>query len=157
MHTQYHTTSCDAELSVHSSCVIGWCFPCRDVPCKNSVLCMLCVSSGTSALQVVLCMFHWLPYTCYHVAYTFQMSGIAGESSHLSPPHAIASAGHVTPLHVVWVRAESNRTVLRGFCLKKFVLKFGAQQYLLRKLCSQAVTTAVWNRMFEGDCVQTAF
>ena len=68
---------------------------------KTAFCVCLCVSSGTSTPQIVLCMFHWLPYTCYHVAYTFQMSGIAGESSHLSPPHAIASAGHVTPLHVV--------------------------------------------------------
>ena len=41
---------------------------------------MLCVLSGTSAPQVVLCIFHWLQYTYYCAAYTYQMSGIAGES-----------------------------------------------------------------------------
>ena len=36
--------------------------------------------------------------------------------------------------------------------------KFGAKHYLLRKLlCSQAGQFTAWNRMLEGDCVQTAF
>ena len=83
---------------------------------------MLCVLSGISAPQVVLCMFHWLPYTYYRVAYTYQMSGIAEES--VFTPFTAArdrerrtryttarglSAGRVEPNRFAWFLLEEVR------------------------------------------------
>ena len=57
---------------------------------KTAFCVCLCVSSGTSAPQVVLCMFHWLPYTCYRVAYA-NVRSLGSRSSHVSP--LLAGAG----------------------------------------------------------------
>ena len=62
---------------------------------KTAFCVCLCVSSGTSTPQIVLCMFHWLPYTCYRVA--SDRWGVGLHTFH----RCTRARGHVTPPHAV--------------------------------------------------------